>query len=319
MPQAAPTRSRVVRITPKASDDLPEPTWAPAAPATAEESQALATPEAIPNHPADTFTQSEPTTTPKTPSTESRQQARIAPILVSRSVEEQTHHQAVAPIPVPIFEAQAQRQFEGVPPIVASSAGFAAPRQANPGNLGRVRLVRRAVPVLNIIETRREAPKVELPDGPPQLPSAVLPPPPPPMLGTPLTPAVKPPMPSPDVAPAEVKPPERRVETRRRVEFHVSLDSASNFYAGFAQDLSDGGIFVAVEPLPEIGEAMELAFELDGQPMVAQAVARWVRDPISCGLGVEPGVGMRFVGLHPRFRSRITKFMNERDPLFYLD
>lgn len=286
----APTvrRSRVVRIVPKEIDDLPEPIWAPASPAAAPAPAPISVAAPAP------VAASQP-----------GELARLQ--LVKRSV--------ALPSVVETFRPAAQAPLDPR----AEPPELAPPMQANtPADTGvalRFQSPPPAMPIAAVV-----AAPIAKPPTPPPMPApahVARPPTPPPMPIAEAAPVAEPA--APVVPMAQAPTPERRTQARRLVEFEVSLDSPSNFYAGFAQDLSDGGIFVAIEPLPEVGEAIELAFELEGKTLKATAVVRWVRDPLSCGVGVEPGAGLRFVGLHPRYRARIAEFMSTRDPLFYLD
>lgn len=114
------------------------------------------------------------------------------------------------------------------------------------------------------------------------------------------------------------------LEARRngRVRMHTSIDtrSDSNFFTGFAMDISEGGVFIAtVEPVP-LGTQVELDFTLPGgRPMKVTGVVRWVRESNARTPELMPGVGVQFTGLPSEVAHAITSFVATRDPMFFPD
>lgn len=102
------------------------------------------------------------------------------------------------------------------------------------------------------------------------------------------------------------------------LEAHLSQVSEHNFYQGFSENLSDGGLFVQTYQARTIGDRVTLQFTLpdDDTPVVVRGVVRWVRafhEPS----GTKPGVGVQFEGLSPEAQQRIERFLRHRSPLFY--
>src|SRR5690606_33990933 len=62
----------------------------------------------------------------------------------------------------------------------------------------------------------------------------------------------------------------RRVSLRTRID----VDSASNFYTGFVENISSGGLFISSRELREIGEIVRIRFTLPdaGPPIEADAI-----------------------------------------------
>ena len=58
--------------------------------------------------------------------------------------------------------------------------------------------------------------------------------------------------------------PQRRGSPRHLVDLYVSLGSDHNFYAGFTENLSVTGVFVATDRLRPIGETLEICIHLPG-------------------------------------------------------
>ncbi|MFW5877072.1 MAG: PilZ domain-containing protein [Myxococcota bacterium] len=99
----------------------------------------------------------------------------------------------------------------------------------------------------------------------------------------------------------------------------VAVDGRSehNFYAGFAGDLSDGGVFVATyEVLPE-GHDLRVAIRLPKHPdIITRGVVTWTREA-NAGSGLSPGMGLALPDLEDDARRVIEEFMTHREPLFH--
>jgi uncharacterized protein (TIGR02266 family) len=111
----------------------------------------------------------------------------------------------------------------------------------------------------------------------------------------------------------------RREHKRHTVDLDVSLGSDHNFYSGFAENLSCGGVFVATHQIRPVGENVEVCIHLpDGSEVRAAGEVRWVRlfNPES---DQPPGMGLRFSDLDVPSNQAIERFLREREPLFYDD
>ncbi|GDX81224.1 hypothetical protein LBMAG42_30350 [Deltaproteobacteria bacterium] len=100
--------------------------------------------------------------------------------------------------------------------------------------------------------------------------------------------------------PAAVSPEvaERRSSPRFKLEAQITATSQANFWCGFSEDLSEGGIFVSMSIVPDVGELVHLAVRVGAEPPVtAIGQVQWHRlddDGKPCGCGVQ------FVMLDPR-------------------
>jgi uncharacterized protein (TIGR02266 family) len=112
---------------------------------------------------------------------------------------------------------------------------------------------------------------------------------------------------------------ERRQQTRVAVKVGVTMSSDSNFYVGFADNVSEGGLFVATHELLPIGETIDLEFRLpdDDESISLQAEVRWHRTASDLRNGVLPGFGARFIDMGPEQRARLEEFVSNREPLFH--
>lgn len=111
----------------------------------------------------------------------------------------------------------------------------------------------------------------------------------------------------------------RRGHARFSVDLDVSLGSDHNFYSGFAENLSAGGVFVATHQLRPVGEMVEVCVHLpDGTEVRAVGEVRWVR-LFNAESDMPPGMGLRFRELDPASDQAIERFLSHRDPIFYDD
>jgi uncharacterized protein (TIGR02266 family) len=113
---------------------------------------------------------------------------------------------------------------------------------------------------------------------------------------------------------------QRREHPRFAVDLEVHLGSDHNFYAGFAENLSAGGIFVATHKLRPEGETIELTIHLPhtAEPVRGLGEVRWIREYNELS-NVPPGMGIRFVELERGSLEAIETFLRQRDPLFFDD
>jgi len=113
---------------------------------------------------------------------------------------------------------------------------------------------------------------------------------------------------------------ERRQAPRHVFETKVDFGSDSNFYTGFAEDISEGGLFLATWDLKPMGSAIDIEFELpDGHIVHGRGVVRWLRDPHDDHPDAPPGMGVQFESLDPVDKEAIEIFLGIRSPIFYDD
>lgn len=112
----------------------------------------------------------------------------------------------------------------------------------------------------------------------------------------------------------------RREHTRYRVDLDVTVTSEHNFYAGFVENMSHGGLFIATHQLKPVGERLEFSVHLPGsdEPIRGIGEVRWVR-VYSESSNVPPGMGIRFLNLDDASTARIEAFLAQREPMFYDD
>jgi uncharacterized protein (TIGR02266 family) len=113
---------------------------------------------------------------------------------------------------------------------------------------------------------------------------------------------------------------QRRSDGRYGVDLDVSLGSDHNFYAGLAENLSGGGIFVATHMLRPVGSVIELSIHLpdSSAPVKGMGEVRWIRE-YNESSELPPGMGIRFTHLEAGSLTAIERFLAKRDPLFFDD
>jgi uncharacterized protein (TIGR02266 family) len=110
---------------------------------------------------------------------------------------------------------------------------------------------------------------------------------------------------------------ERRIATRMKLHAKVTLSSASNFFMGLTENISEGGIFVSTLSPPAMGESVELAIAVeDGEPVPVVGEVRWIRMDDA---GHPTGCGVQFLNLTDDARRAIEAMMIglEKEPLLH--
>lgn len=103
---------------------------------------------------------------------------------------------------------------------------------------------------------------------------------------------------------------------RLALQAKVNVRSDTNFYMGFSENISEGGVFVSTIAPPNVGDPVELNIESDGGSAIAvQGIVRWHRvlpdESIS-------GCGIQFINLSDEAKKAIEGVIASlrRDPLF---
>jgi uncharacterized protein (TIGR02266 family) len=112
---------------------------------------------------------------------------------------------------------------------------------------------------------------------------------------------------------------DRRSFHRRIVHVDIGIHSDTNFFTGFIQDISNGGLFIATYDVLTIGTELNVNFRLpDGPVLSLDGVVRWVRE-YNETTEVEPGMGIQFENLSPNDSKSINDFILKHPPIFYDD
>ena len=111
-----------------------------------------------------------------------------------------------------------------------------------------------------------------------------------------------------------------REHDRFVVDLQVDVLSEHNLYAGLAENLSAGGLFIATHQLQPVGSRIELSLRMPDSEEAFQIVGevRWVR-LYNEHSDTSPGFGVRFSELPPGSAEAINRFLGQREPLFFDD
>jgi len=109
--------------------------------------------------------------------------------------------------------------------------------------------------------------------------------------------------------------------TRHPFCIEVNLESEHNFYTGFTENISSGGLFIATRNLIPLGVRTVIRFSLPdvAKEFEVECEVRWQRLEQAAGTGISPGIGVRFLSLHAEEEAFINRFLKKRDTLFFLD
>ena len=120
--------------------------------------------------------------------------------------------------------------------------------------------------------------------------------------------------------PAQSVPSEnRRVHPRFEYVVEVTLQSEHNFFTGFTENISEGGVFIATYSLRPIGTLLQFSFTLPDapEPIEATGEVRWLREHDPVRMDSPPGIGVRFVELSEADKARVQAFVRQRETIFY--
>jgi uncharacterized protein (TIGR02266 family) len=109
-----------------------------------------------------------------------------------------------------------------------------------------------------------------------------------------------------------------RNASRHACEVDIGFQSDTNFYAGFSEDISEGGLFVSTYDFKTIGSEIDVNFTLpSGHTVMAQGVVRWIRELNPLHPDQLPGMGVQFTNLTEIDKKAIQEFLGLRTPMFY--
>jgi uncharacterized protein (TIGR02266 family) len=109
----------------------------------------------------------------------------------------------------------------------------------------------------------------------------------------------------------------KRFESDFNIDFELSAGGPHNFFSGFTQDISEGGVFLATHQVYPIGTEMALTFTIEGTKLNIKSIVRWVRNPDDFRDGdVSPGMGLQFLEMNENDQSLINKYIANHETLF---
>jgi len=116
----------------------------------------------------------------------------------------------------------------------------------------------------------------------------------------------------------EIAPHPRRTMPRIALNVDIGLQSENNFYTGFSEDISEGGIFITTYDFKPIGTKINLSFTLpNGFMIMGSGTVRWLREFNPMTPNMPPGMGIQFDELNPDDRAQIDEFIKTNATMFY--
>ena len=110
---------------------------------------------------------------------------------------------------------------------------------------------------------------------------------------------------------------EQRRAPRVPLEVEVTLESEHNFFTGVANNVSEGGIFVASAHPPPLGSEVGFELLLGGERFLVVGMVCWVRDEHAASSGAPAGCGVKWVHLEDGALDAIHRFIDVRQTDFY--
>jgi uncharacterized protein (TIGR02266 family) len=112
---------------------------------------------------------------------------------------------------------------------------------------------------------------------------------------------------------------EQRRAARVPIEVEVTLESEHNFFTGVAENVSEGGIFIATLHPPPVGSEVGFELVLGGERFLVHGEVRWVRDERAAGPGAPAGCGVKWIMIEDGAFDAIARFVAVRQTDFYED
>ena len=113
----------------------------------------------------------------------------------------------------------------------------------------------------------------------------------------------------------------RREHLRIASDIEVGLGSDHNFFVGWSENISEGGLFVATHQLSPVGTRMELMLKAEPHlpKTVVEVEVRWIRNTDELTSDCPPGMGLKFVNLSPDVADAIQAFVATRREAMFVD
>ena len=104
---------------------------------------------------------------------------------------------------------------------------------------------------------------------------------------------------------------------RMTLSAKVTIRSQTNFFMGFSENISEGGVFISTLSPPGIGESIEIEIPIENseKKVFVQGIVRWHRRRPD---GAATGCGIQFVDLQVDAKQAIENLIRHlrKEPLF---
>lgn len=112
----------------------------------------------------------------------------------------------------------------------------------------------------------------------------------------------------------------QRKHDRFDYKLEINGSAKHQFFTGFTENISAGGLFVATYHTEPVGTRFRIQFSIPGlaYQFNVDCEVRWVRE-YNENAPVEqmPGMGVRFLGLSDEERGMLNMFISTVDTIFY--
>jgi uncharacterized protein (TIGR02266 family) len=108
-----------------------------------------------------------------------------------------------------------------------------------------------------------------------------------------------------------------REHDRLSFQAEVTVKSETNFFMGFSENISEGGLFLATLSPPAIGESISIFVKtMEGEEIEVEGIVRWHRSGPG---GLVTGCGVQFRELSPAAHRAFEAIMIQlrKEPLFF--
>jgi len=110
---------------------------------------------------------------------------------------------------------------------------------------------------------------------------------------------------------------EQRTAPRVAMQASVSVHSETNFFTGFTENVSEGGVFIVSLCPPEVGSELDVDIAVgDTESRRFRGRVAWIRSDEN---GQPSGCGVQFIDVTPEQAEALDRMVSsaDRDPLFY--
>ena len=113
---------------------------------------------------------------------------------------------------------------------------------------------------------------------------------------------------------------ESRITPRVALKVEIAIHSETNFYTGFAMNISTGGLFIATHVPAAVGAKVPVTFTLPNSSRVIEVSGEvvWYRDYNPLYPDTHPGMGLKFADIKEEDAKIINDYIsNIREPYFH--
>ena len=120
---------------------------------------------------------------------------------------------------------------------------------------------------------------------------------------------------------AALKPQDLRRHDRTEYKLEISGDSGHQFFTGFSENISAGGLFIATYQTLPLGTRFQINFAVPGvdYEFATDCEVRWVREYNEDTPDTMPGMGVRFLNLSSRETEVLDELVRRLETMFYID